>query len=43
MSLTFPDDVSSMGQKIAIDYFLDALDHSDFELKIRESETKNLN
>ena len=28
---------------MAIDYFLDALDDPDFELKIRESEPKNLN
>ena len=43
MSLAFPGDVSTMGQKMAIDYFLDALDDSDFELKIRESEPKNVN
>ena len=43
MSLAFPSDVSSMGQKMAIDYFLDALDDPDFELKIRESEPKILN
>ena len=40
MSLAFPGDVSSMGQKMAIDYFLDALDDPNFELKIRESEPK---
>ena len=40
MSLAFPGDVSSIGQKMAIDYFLDALDDPDFELKIRESEPK---
>ena len=28
---------------MTIDYFLDALDDPDFELKIRESEQKNLN
>ena len=38
MSLPFRGDVSSMGQKMAIDYFRDALDDPDFELKIRESE-----
>ena len=43
MSLTFPGDVSSMGQKMAIDYFLDALDDPDFELNIRKSEPKSLN
>ena len=43
MSLPFPGDVSSMGQKMAIDYFLDSLNDSDFGLKIRESEPKNLN
>ena len=36
MSLAFPGDVSMMAQKMAIDYFLDALDDPDFELKIRE-------
>ena len=40
MSLAFPGDVSSRGQKMAIDHFLDALDDLDFELKIRESEPK---
>ena len=43
MSLAFPGNVSSMEQKMAIDYFLDALDDPEFELKIRESEPKNLN
>ena len=43
MSLAFPGDVSTMRHKMAIDYFLDALDDSTFELKIRESESKNLN
>ena len=43
MLLTFPGDVSSIGQKMAIDYFLDALDDPDFELKISASEPKNLN
>ena len=43
MSLAFPSDLSSMRQKMAIDNFLDALDDPDFELKIRESEPKNLN
>ena len=33
-SLAFPGDVSSMGQKIEIDHFLDALDDPDIELKI---------
>ena len=40
MSLAFSGDVSRMGQKMAIDYFLDALNDSDFERKIRESEPK---
>ena len=40
MSLAFPGDVSSIGQIVAIDYFLNALDDPDFELKIRESEPK---
>ena len=40
MSLAFPGDASRMGQKMAIDYFLDPLDDPDFELKIRESEPK---
>ena len=35
MSLAFPGDVSSMEQKMAIDYFLDALNDPDFDLKIR--------
>ena len=43
MSLAFPGDVSSMELKMAIDYFLDAKDDPDFELKIRESGPKNLN
>ena len=43
MSLAFPGDVSSIGQKMAIDYFLDALDDPDFEIKIRESEPKHMN
>ena len=42
MSLAFPGDVSTMGQKMTIDYFLDALDDPDFELIIRKSEPKNL-
>ena len=40
MSLAFPGDVSSMGQKMAIDYFMDVLDDPGFELKMRESEPK---
>ena len=43
MSLAFPGDVSSMGQKMAIDYFLDALDDPDFVLKIRRVSRTNLN
>ena len=33
MYLAFTDDVSNMKQKMAIDYFQDALDDPDFELK----------
>ena len=33
MSLAFPGDVSSMGQKMAIDYLLDALDDPTSSLK----------
>ena len=43
VSLAFPGDVSTMSQKMVIDYFLDALNDPDFALKIRESEPKNLN
>ena len=43
MSLAFPGHVSSRGQKMAIDYFLDAADDPDFELKIRKNEPKSLN
>ena len=35
--------VSSIGQKMQIDYVLDALNDHDYELKIRESKPKNLN
>ena len=38
MWLAFPGDVSSMEQKMAIDYCLDAQDDPDYELKVRESE-----
>ena len=41
-SLAFPGDVPSMEQKMAIDYFLDALDDPDFDIKIMESEPENL-
>ena len=43
MSLAFPGDVLTMGQRMAIDDLLNALDDPDFELKIRESDPKNLN
>ena len=43
MSLVLPGNVSGMGQKMAIDYVLDALNDHDYELKIRESKPKNLN
>ena len=42
MALAYPGDVSAMSQMIARDYFLAALDESELELKIRESEPKNL-
>ena len=36
MSLAFHGNVSSMKQMMSINYFLDALDDPDFELKIKE-------
>ena len=41
MYLAFTGDVSNMEQKMAIDYFLDALDDPDFELKY-ERVSRNL-
>ena len=42
MALAYPGDVSAMSHMMASDYFLTALDESELELKIRESEPKNL-
>lgn len=43
MTLPFPGDVSIKDQKIAMDYFLDALVDPDFDLKIKDSDLRNLN
>ena len=42
MALAYPGDVSAMSQMMARDYFLAPPDESELELKIRESEPKNL-
>ena len=42
MALACPGDVSAMNQMMARDYFLAALDESELEFKIGESEPKNL-
>ena len=42
MALAYPGDVSAMSHMMARDYFLAVLDESEHELKIRESESNNL-
>ena len=42
MALAYSGDVSAMSQMMARDYFLAALDECELEMKIRESERKNL-
>ena len=42
MALAYSGDMSAMSQMMAHNYFLAALDESKLELKIRESELKNL-
>ena len=42
MAFAYPGDVSPMSQMMARDYFLASLHESELELKIRESELKNL-
>ena len=42
MALAYPGDVSAMSQMMARNYFIAALDESELEMKIRESEPKNL-